>query len=335
MIDATRRCSTSGMTELKAYARDGLWAMLRRLRLPRFRTQEELERLVRQRTHQLFETNLRLEKIAAELADAKRDAEAQRRQADSANLAKSLFLANMSHELRTPLNAILGFSEVIEKELFGAIANKRYGEYAGDIHKAAAHLESLINDVLDLSKIEAGKYQLYSEWLDLEQAVGEPLHMIRDRAEKAGILLEVAIDPVGPQLFADRRALSQMVLNLLSNALKFTGAGGKVTLRTRLLPSGEVTIAVEDTGCGIPEQCLDRILLPFEQVESSHARREIGTGLGLPLVKALVGLHQGTLEVTSQEGKGTAIAMRFPTDRVSLLQPIAAAASEPCAKRIA
>jgi two-component system cell cycle sensor histidine kinase PleC len=318
---------------IRALTRTWLRAKSGRRRMPRLRTQDDLEWKVRQRTHQLFEATLRLEGIAAELAAAKRDAEAQRLAAEKANLAKSLFLANMSHELRTPLNAILGFSEVIQKEVFGAVQNARYSEYIGDIHNAASHLESLINDVLDLSKIEANKYDLHSEWLDLAGAIEEPFTMVRDRAARTGIHLEGDFDAVDPRLFADRRALKQMVLNLLSNALKFTGPGGKVTLRTRLLPSGEAIVAVEDTGCGIPEQHLDRIFLPFEQVDNPHTRRETGTGLGLPLVKALIGLHQGTLEVTSQEGRGTRMTLRFPVDRVGLLpaQPAARAPIEMCA----
>lgn len=280
---------------------------------------------------ELAAANLRLATLTAELDETRDDAGSAREQAERANAAKSMFLANISHELRTPLNAILGFSEIIEQEMFGAIGNARYRDYARDIHGAAKHLESLIDDILDVSKIEAGKYELHPDWLDPAEALMEPVKMVRDRAAESGLLLATEFDPIGLQIHADRRALKQMALNLLSNSIKFTSPGGNITLRTRLLATGEVSVEVEDTGCGIPADALDRVLQPFEQIDNEQTRRHNGAGLGLPLVDALLALHGGKLDIRSEIERGTFVALRFPATRVALAPRKVLPPTEMCA----
>lgn len=270
---------------------------------------------------ELAVANLRLAEAGADLDETRRATLAARVDAERAVAAKSMFVANISHELRTPLNAVLGFAEVIEREMFGPVGNAKYVEYARDIRGAAGHLKSLIDDILDMSRVEANKYELHSEWLDPAEALTEPLRMVGDRAARSSLQIDTEFDPISPRLFADRRALIQMALNLLSNALKFTDAGGHVVLRTRLAASGELAIEVEDTGCGIPPEDLERVLRPFEQVDNTHTRRHRGAGLGLPLVDALIRLHDGTLAIESKVGSGTKISLRFPASRVALDSP--------------
>ena len=242
---------------------------------------------------------------------------AAKEQAELANRTKSEFLANMSHELRTPLNAIIGFSEIVAGELFGPIGAQRYVEYAHDIHTSGIHLLSIISDILDLSKIEAGRRELAESLVDLYEAAESSLRLVRGRAENGGVRLVNGIARDGvPRLQADERAVKQILLNLLSNAVKFTPEGGRVAVGAELRGDGSLAISVDDTGIGIAAENIPRALAPFSQVDSSLSRRYEGTGLGLPLVKSLIELHGGTLELESEEGKGTLAAIVFPADRV-------------------
>ena len=242
---------------------------------------------------------------------------AAKEQAELANRSKSEFLANMSHELRTPLNAIIGFSEIVAGELFGPVGGTRYVEYARDIHASGIHLLSIIGDILDLSKIEAGRRELTESAIDLHEAAESALRLVHGRAESSGVRLlnEIARDET-PRLLADERGVKQMLLNLLSNAVKFTPDGGRVTVSACLRGDGSLAVSVEDTGIGIAPENIPRALAPFSQVDSTLTRRYEGTGLGLPLVKSLIELHDGTLELESEEGKGTLATVVFPASRV-------------------
>ena len=237
---------------------------------------------------------------------------AARSAAEDANAAKSVFLATMSHELRTPLNAILGFSELIRDQAFGPVGIERYVEYAGDIHASGRHLLDLITAILDISKIEAGKLELDIHRIPLRQTLEQCRHLVAPRAEGGSLTLVGELEEALPDIFADERAVRQMVLNLLSNAVKYTPVGGRVTLRAAADGSGWVEIAVVDTGIGIPEDQLDRVLRPFEQLDNSYTRGAGGTGLGLALVKALADLHGGTLHLASAVGQGTTASIRLP-----------------------
>jgi signal transduction histidine kinase len=235
--------------------------------------------------------------------------------AEFANRTKTEFLANMSHELRTPLNAIIGFAEVIKDEMFGPIGLAKYADYAKDIHNSGRHLLDLINDILDLSKLEAGKLELHDDEISLRRAVEECLTLIRNRADKSDVLLATEIEPRLAKLRCDERAVKQMLLNFLSNAVKFTPAGGTVTTRVRRVPEG-VAISVSDTGIGMSEADIQIALSAFGQVDSKIARQHQGTGLGLPISKSLIELHGGTLSVSSRPGKGTTMTAIFPASRL-------------------
>jgi len=239
-----------------------------------------------------------------------------RHQAEAANRAKSDFLANMSHELRTPLNAILGFSEVLLNEMAGPLGQPRYREYAVDIHESGQHLLALINDILDLSKVEAGRVELVDDVIDVSALVEKTVRLVADRAEQTEIEIRVLAPPGLPRLIADERLVKQALLNLISNAVKFTPSGGRVDVTESLDADGGFRLGVSDTGIGIADTDIERVLTPFCQVESSLSRNYQGTGLGLPLTKSFVEMHGGTLELTSRLGEGTEVALRFPAKRV-------------------
>ncbi|MES2471501.1 MAG: ATP-binding protein [Pseudomonadota bacterium] len=235
---------------------------------------------------------------------------AAREVAETSNRMKSEFLANMSHELRTPLNAILGFSEVISQENFGP-GLPRYRDYAGDIHGAGSHLLSLINDILDLSKAEAGKLELRPEDVDMNGLIHEAARLMRGRAAQHDQRLTIDLAPL-PPLMVDRLRVKQVLLNLLSNAIKFTPDGGSVSVEAACDDSGDITICVRDTGIGIAADQLAMVFEPFQQIESSMSRRYQGTGLGLSLVRSLMELHGGSVRIESKLQKGTAIFITFP-----------------------
>jgi cell cycle sensor histidine kinase DivJ len=227
-----------------------------------------------------------------------------------ASRAKSQFLANMSHELRTPLNAIIGFSEMMTREMFGSMG-PRYQEYSRLIHESGAHLLELINSVLDMSKIEAGKFELAEELFDLEETAQSAVRFLNIPAERAGVGLNLAVAPGARLIFADRRAIKQILVNLLSNGVKYTPAGGEVTVTARAVGSA-VEIVVRDTGTGISRSDLKRLGKPFEQVENAETRAKEGTGLGLALVKSLAQMHGGTALLESALGEGTTVTVQLP-----------------------
>ena len=235
----------------------------------------------------------------------------------SASRAKSAFLANMSHELRTPLNAIIGFSELMTREIFGSLGNARYQEYAKLIHDSGGHLLELINSVLDMSKIEAGKFQLYEEIFELQDVVSSSLRFVKLAAERGGVALTSEIAPAASRIFADRRAVTQILVNLLSNGVKFTPQGGEVALSARLGEKG-VEITVRDTGTGISKADLVKLGKPFEQAEGPTTRGKEGTGLGLALVKALAAMHGGEAMLESALGVGTMVTVRLPHAAVGM-----------------
>ncbi len=237
---------------------------------------------------------------------------AAKEQAEAANVSKSRFLANMSHELRTPLNGIIGFSEITRDQLFGPVGSPKYIEYANDIHHGATHLLSLINDILDFSKIDAGKYDLSLKPLDVRATVEHVLRMMRTVAIDKKITLELELPRDVPLLTADDRALRQILLNLLSNAIKFSKVGSKVTVRGERAFDGGFDIAVTDQGKGIPDEFHAKVFEPFEQVDDIFSRTHKGTGLGLPLVKALIEMHGGTVNLTSVVNRGTTVTLHFP-----------------------
>jgi len=238
----------------------------------------------------------------AELDAARAEAEAQ-------NAGKSRFLAHMSHELRTPLNAVIGFSDIMRQRLFGPVPD-RYAEYAESIHTAGRHLLALINDVLDVSRIEADRYELSIERFDVREAVSAALALVRVQADDKGVELAAVLSPEALTVAADRRAVKQMLLNLLSNAVKFTPSGGSVTVTAEALgPTLELMVA--DTGVGVAPEDLARLGRPFEQAGGAEQRAQ-GTGLGLSLVRSLAELHQGTMAIDSTPGEGTAVTVRLP-----------------------
>ncbi len=238
--------------------------------------------------------------------------QAARAGAEEANAAKSVFLATMSHELRTPLNAILGFSELIRDEVFGPIGVPRYVEYAADIHVSGRHLLDLITAILDLSKIEAGKLEIELNPIDLAPLLGQCVGLVRTRAEKQGLTLVEDFARNLPVLWADARAVRQIMLNLLSNAVKFTPHGGTITVHLEVADPEWVDISVSDTGIGIPDDQVDRVMKPFEQLDNRYTRGAGGTGLGLALVKALAELHGGSVTLISKIKRGTTVIVRLP-----------------------
>ncbi len=241
---------------------------------------------------------------------------AAREQAESANRMKSEFLAHMSHELRTPLNAILGFADFMLSEPHGPLGDASYREYMLDIHDGGKHLLGVINDILDLSKIEAGATELSEGLIDVRGLIKESIRLLRDSAEQADVNVRIAAAPNLPDLYGDERILKRGLLNLLSNAIKFTPAGGQITVRGGAQPGYEYLISVSDTGIGIAPEHISHVLSPFGQAENVLTRSHQGTGLGLPLVKSFVELHGGRLDLQSTLGEGTEVTLRLPAGRV-------------------
>ena len=227
----------------------------------------------------------------------------------------------MGHELRTPLNSIIGFAETMIRGVFGDMGNPKYREYANDIHDSGTHLLNLINEVLDVSKVEAGAMKIHETNVDLARSMKECTAMMKYEAKKVGIDLRLTLDRNLPVFRGDDLRLRQIFLNLLSNAIKFTPAGGRITLNAGLDERGGLLISVEDTGIGIEPEDLRRILLPFEQVEGHMERSTKGTGLGLALSKSLTELHGGELSLESKPGAGTTVTLRFPPERALITEP--------------
>ncbi len=258
------------------------------------------------------------------LARSEAEARAAKTSADLANRAKSEFLATTSHELRSPLNAILGFAEILQLQMFGPLGSERYQGYAKDIHDSGTLLLSVIDDLLDMAKIEAGKLELHEELVDLEATIGAALRLVHTRSQDQGLTLSSEIAPDMPRLWADGRLILQMTVNLLSNAIKFTPTGGAVTVtlgRAEPAPDGGpggVVLAVVDSGIGIAPHDLPKVLAPFEQVDNHLTRSQSGTGLGLPLVKSLIELHGGGFAIESQPNVGTTVRLSFPAFRLRL-----------------
>jgi PAS domain S-box-containing protein len=256
--------------------------------------------------------------IVRDITDRKRMSEklnAALYDASEANKAKSAFLATMSHELRTPLNAIIGFSDLMSTQLMGPLGNPRYREYIGDIHRSGLQLLGLIDDLLDLSRIDAGKAHLVEQNVSLRHVITEACRMMGLQAKRFSVGVVIRIPADLPLVFGDERRIMQIVLNLLSNAIKFTPPNGTVCIYAEQ-SVGELLLKVSDTGIGIAEEDLPKVLERFGQVDSTLSRKHKGTGLGLPLVKELIGLHGGWISVESEVGVGTVVTVGFPRERV-------------------
>jgi two-component system, cell cycle sensor histidine kinase PleC len=254
-----------------------------------------------------------LERQTDELADLADKYAEEKTRAEEANQAKSKFLANMSHELRTPLNAIIGFSEIMQSAMFGPLGTEKYGEYCRDIHQSGQYLLDVINDILDMSKIEAGRIRPDLSEVRIGRLLNDAMRVVSSRADDKQLTLTADISH-GIRLMADARLLKQIVLNLLSNAVKFTPEGGHVVVRARS-SAGQARIVIADTGIGIPKEALARLGRPFEQVESHVTKTHQGSGLGLAIAKSLTELHGGTMRIRSAPGRGTFVLLRMPIGR--------------------
>jgi PAS domain S-box-containing protein len=247
---------------------------------------------------------------------------AARDQAEAANRSKTQFLANMSHELRTPLNAVLGFSEIIKTEMFGPLGSERYVDYSHGIHDSARHLLGIINDILDVSSIEAGDRRLAEDVFDPAQVCKSAIDLLVTRARATGIVVDLVVEQGIGRLRADRRMVLQILVNLLSNAIKFSLPKGRVTIEVARSPENGITFRVSDSGIGISEADLKRVIMPFEQVEGAHVRKHEGVGLGLPLVTSMAELHGARFQLESELGKGTTATITFPPDRHESTTPV-------------
>ncbi len=269
----------------------------------------------------MLEFRAQKDALIAELEEEKSISDEARRRAEAANKAKSRFLATMSHELRTPLNAIMGFSEVMKTEILGPMPNPTYREYAGNIHESGAHLLNLINEILDLSRIEAGRYELHEEPMRLSDVAEDCHRLLKLRAQNKGLEFIEDFTPGLPQIWVDQRAVRQICLNLMSNALKFTPRGGRIIITIGSTPEGGQLLSIRDTGPGIPKEEIPKVLQAFGQGSLAHQTAEGGTGLGLPIVKSLIELHGGSFELRSELRKGTEAIVVLPKSRV--LQTVA------------
>ncbi len=276
----------------------------------------EARRAMQERVADLEEAQRKLEMQGKSLTRLADDLLIARDEARAADRAKSEFLAAMSHELRTPLNAIIGFSEIIKGETFGPVGSVKYRDYANDINESGQHLLGLVNDILDLSKIESETVELQEDKIEIPEIIRSALMLVEHRAEQGGVKLELKLADEQPALRADQRKLKQILVNLLSNAVKFTDPGGEVTLRAWCRMDSGYVFQVVDTGIGMAPEDIPKALSRFGQVDADPDRPYEGTGLGLPLTKALVELHGGTLDLQSKVGVGTTITLRFPAARI-------------------
>jgi two-component system cell cycle sensor histidine kinase PleC len=333
-------CQTPGARTFEAQLEDGSW-----LHISERRTKDggyvsvgtDITR-IKEHEQKLIDNDLRLratvidlkrsqtelERQALELADLAEKYSQEKNRAEEANQTKSKFLANMSHELRTPLNAIIGFSEIMESGMFGTLGSEKYQEYCHDILTSGHYLLEVINDILDMSKIEAGRMKLDLEPLDLSKTLAESLRVVSGRAEDKNLMIDADIDGT-ISVVADRRAVKQIIVNLLSNAVKFTPDGGKVVVRTRLL-SDSIVLMIADTGIGIAPQSLARLGRPFEQVESQLTKTYHGSGLGLAIARSLTNLHGGSMRLRSKLGTGTVVCVSLPRGPLETRAKISAAA---------
>jgi two-component system cell cycle sensor histidine kinase PleC len=259
-----------------------------------------------------------LDRLVADRTEELRDA---RDQALAASQAKSQFLAGMSHEIRTPLNAIIGFSEVMQLELVGPIGSDTYRDYAGIINESGQHLLGIINDILDVAKIEAGRVELREEIVGVTELIAGVVRLLSDRARRAGVTVKVSVHSGLPRLMADKGKIRQILLNLIGNSIKFTRKGGTITVSARVSAVGKFVLAVSDTGIGIPADELQNVMEAFVQGGNGLTRTHHGSGLGLPLCKALTEMHSGSLMLESEVGKGTCVTISLPPHRVLAQEP--------------
>jgi two-component system cell cycle sensor histidine kinase PleC len=274
------------------------------------------ERELMMTVRDLQKERLLADQQAQRLADLADKYAREKTRAEAANRSKSEFLANMSHELRTPLNAVIGFSEVMLAQMFGPMGSEKYAEYARDIHKSGQFLLDVINDILDMSKIEAGRMQLECDTLDLNVVLDEVMRLVGPRAYEGHISIERDV-VAGLSLWADRRAVKQVLINLLSNAVKFTPEGGRIAI-TATRQGGYVAVAIRDTGIGIPARDIEKLGRPFEQVENQLTKSKGGSGLGLAISRSFVELHGGSLTIRSVMGQGTEVTVTFPMQQVDV-----------------
>ncbi len=315
---------------------DGRWVLVRERRTQNGETVGERTDIteLKRREHDLIAAKRRIEdqandlrRLAEDLRQAHDRAEAARQAAERASRAKSEFLAMMSHELRTPLNAIIGFSDMMVSRCFGALGDAHYGDYAVSIRDSGQHLLSIINSILDLAKMEVGKYELREELVALGDVVAGSLVLLQPTAAERNVTMVRCIDPALPALLADRGLIDLIVTNLVSNAVKFTRGGGRVAVAARRSLGGGIDLVVADTGIGMAPEDVPKAFRPFEQLDQSVARCYPGTGLGLPLAQFSAELHDAGIDIESRVGEGTRITVSFPSDRVSAA--LSAAGPEP------